>query len=56
MGTDHHWVAVHDVVLKALLQDVALHSNPPTNEDEVGDVAQTVADHLVGEFTFVRRQ
>ncbi len=56
MGTDHHWVAVYEVVRRALLQDVEVHKHPPENENEVGHVAETVTDHLVGAFTFLRRE
>ena len=56
MGTDHHWVAVYEVVRRALLQDVEVHKHPPENENEVGHVAETVTDHLVGTFTFLRRE
>ena len=55
MATDHHWAAVYEVVREALLQDVELQKNPPQSEDEVGNVAETVTDHLVGSFTFIRR-
>ena len=55
MATDDHWVAVYEVVREALLQDVELQKYPPRNEDEVGHVAETVTDHLVGIFTFMRR-
>ena len=55
MGTDHHWAAVYEVVREALLHDVELQNCPTENEDDVGHVAETVADHLVGIFTFVRR-
>lgn len=54
MATDHHWAAVYEVVRDALLQDVELHKFPPQDEEEVGHVAETVTDHLVGIFTFVR--
>ena len=56
MGTDHHWVAVNEVVRRALIQDVEVHKLPPENENEVGNVAETVTDHLVGAFTFLRRE
>jgi hypothetical protein len=55
VGTDHHWVAVYEVVRDALLEDVQLHLDPPSNAEEVGHVAETVADHLVGQFIFERR-
>ena len=55
MGTDHHWAAVYEVVRQSLLQDVELHKHAPENEDQVGHVAETVTDHLVGAFTFLRR-
>jgi hypothetical protein len=56
MGTDQHWVAVYEVVRKALLEDVELHDHPPANEEEVGHVAETVTDYLVGAFKFVPRE
>jgi hypothetical protein len=56
MGTDHHWVAVYEVVRRALLQDVEVHKHPPEDETEVGHVAETVTDHLVGAFTVLRRE
>lgn len=55
MATDHHWMAVCEAVQKALLEDVKLHEHPPASAEEVEHVAETVADHLVSEFVFTRR-
>jgi hypothetical protein len=54
VGTDHHWVAVYEIVRAALLDDVQLHLDPPSSPEEVGHVAETVTDHLVGQFVFER--
>lgn len=56
MGKDHQWVAVYEVVRKALLEDVELDMHPPENEDDVAHVAETVTDHLVGAFKFGLRE
>jgi hypothetical protein len=47
---------LYEKVREALLHDVELHNHPPENEVEVGYVAETVTDHLVGAFTFLRRE
>lgn len=56
MGKDHQWVAVYEVVRKALLEDAELDTQPPENEDDVGHVAEIVTDHLVGSFNFGPRE
>lgn len=56
MGKDQQWVAVYEVVRKALLQDVELDTHPPENEDDVGHIAEIVTDHLVGAFRFGPRE
>ena len=55
MGVDHHWGAVYEAVFEALLNDRELHRHPPGSEEEVGFVAETVTDHLVGAFVLTRR-
>lgn len=46
MGTDHDWVAIRGVV-EAGLRDAELLASPPvTTEEELGNVADTVTDHL----------
>lgn len=46
MGTDHDWVAIRKVV-EAGLRDAELLASPPvTTEEGLGDVADTVTDHL----------
>ncbi len=55
MGT-HAWVAVYDVVLRALNDDVGIVANPPTSPDEVEFVAETLADHIVEAFVTQPRQ
>lgn len=49
------WQAAYEVVLEALLQDREIHLDPPVNEEDVGFVAETVADHLVGAFDLIPR-
>lgn len=45
MGTDHDWVAVNEVV-EAALRDAQVLETPPTTEEELGFLAETVTDHL----------
>lgn len=46
MGTDHDWVAIREVV-EAGLRDAGLLAPPvDATEQDLGDVADTVTDHL----------
>ena len=56
MGKDHQWVAVYEVVHKALLEDVELDVHPPEHENDVAHVAEIVTDHLVGAVRFEPRE
>lgn len=44
--TDSNWLAVREVVLRGLIDGEAL-TNPPTNDIELGYLADTVTDHVV---------
>ncbi len=55
MGEDKEWVAVYKVVLEALADGRVLE-DPPTTEEEVEFLAETISDHVVGAFrTALRR-
>jgi hypothetical protein len=45
VGTDHDWVAIYEVV-EAGLRDANVLESPPSNEEELGFLADTVTDHL----------
>jgi hypothetical protein len=49
MGTDHEWVAV-EAVVRAALADADVLGDPPRTEEQVGYLAETIADHVVGAF------
>lgn len=45
VGTDHDWVAINEIV-EAGLRDANVLESPPTTDEELGYVAETVTDHL----------
>lgn len=49
MAEDKAWLAVYKVVLAALADVDVLHS-PPRTEEEVGFLAETISDHIIGAF------
>jgi hypothetical protein len=55
MAKDEQWIAVYEVVLEAIA-DGGLLQDPPTTEDEVRFLAETISDHIVGAFKSERRQ
>ena len=49
MAEDKQWAAVYEVVLEALADGDVLQS-PPRTKEEVGFLAETISDHIVGAF------
>ncbi len=46
MGIDHDWVAIRQVVVDGLRDAAILEPPPASAEEDLGDIADTVADHL----------